>query len=872
MSMVYFKRLTGLSEILKFSATLILICSVLVSTDLLWRWDQLVYDGQQRLLTRPAPRDVIIVAIDEASLSQIGRWPWRRNIHAELINRLDAEGARIIAVDIIFAERDRQNPSDDIKLVNAVENSGKVVLPVIAEQVYRGSVLHETLPFPELSESSAALGHVHVELDADGIARSIYLKEGLGAPRWPSFSLAILEILEPGALNNLSGATNREEKPSTSIFKWIRDYHVKIPFYGPPGHFQTISYQQVLKGQYAKDLFKDRIVYVGVTATGLGDSLPTPVSGLNHPMPGVEVNASIFAGLRDGLMIQDIPVIWQYILSILIVCLPIILFPMLRPRLAFLSALLLLVIVMVLTVLLVRNFQLWFSPVSALFTIAISYPIWSWRRLEYTMKYMDSELSMFARQGGMAEKIRISNVEDIFNFISTWMPISGFLLRDKNNKILLSWGDGANYDPSLMENKKWIKKKEKYFCYLNDEDDDFYYCSFTWDGNELPPQKLFKLIMDVINAITKNIADKPKSTYEIVQKRIQEVHVATEKMSKLKQFIESSLNQIADAVLVVDCSGAIILSNERAKSIINLDGKNSLDAATLLSGIEVGPKWSWNDVFLNVFENTNEIQFQGNIEDKYDFLISVSLMHLGEEFEGYAFIISISDISELMKSERKRNEALSFLSHDLRSPLVSILALTQLIENDKSHVLDKANLKRIDHHARRSIELAENFVQFSRTEGNESILFSEVNLIDIVINAIDQVWELAREKNIVIKRTFLTGQCYFNGNAQLMERVFLNLLTNAIKYSDPDRQITVSVNVNSSIQCVVEDQGLGIPAEDLPDIMKRFKRSENHRHQDIQGLGLGLAFVKVVVEKHAGSVSIESQTGVGTKVILDFPK
>ncbi len=872
---MYFKRLTGLSEILKFLASLLVICIILLSTDLLWRADQIFYDINQRLIAREAPSDVLIVAIDEASLSHYGRWPWRRKLHSELVERLTSEGARIIALDIIFAERDLQYPEDDTKLVEAVKESGKVVLPVIVEQAHRGSVLHETLPFAELSQASAGLGHVHVELDPDGIARSLYLKEGLGKPRWPSLNLVMLQLVEPTEWNNLLSFKSYRNEKSSSLYKWIRDYHVKIPFYGPPGHFQTVSYQQVLKGHYPKGLFTDRVVFVGVTATGLGDSLPTPVSGLTYAMPGVEVNANIFSGLRAGLMIQDIAIAGQYLISIFLISLPALLFPFLRPRMAFIITLILLVVVISISFILVRSYQVWFAPVSALLTIALSYPIWSWRRLEYTLRYMDSELTMLDSQTATVTDQVESKVEDKLNFISTWLPISGLLITDKENNELLLWGDYIELRGIKNINNEWNKINNEYYCSAIEAQNSIVKCCFSWNGDNYPPEQLFNMLGDMTKHVSSSYKSKPVTSFELIQKRIQEVHSATKKLSELKQFIESCLDQIADAVIVLDNSGTIILSNERAKYILGEDfktGTQRITAKSLFEKVDVGPKWTWEKIFSNIFEHKNEIQLQGYIRDSFDLLISISLLHLAGEFEGHAFIVSMTDITELMKSERKRNEALTFLSHDLRSPLVSILALTELIEQDSKNTGKYNNLKRIEQHARRSIKLAEDFVQFSRAEGNDQILFSEVNLIDVVLNAIDQVWEQANSKNIKIEKFFSDQGCYLNGNAQLLERVFINILTNAIKYSKDHSQVSIELNSNDHIRCIIEDQGIGIPKEDLPTIMNRFQRAESKQHEGIQGIGLGLAFVKVVVEKHGGKINIESDPGQGTKISIDFPK
>ena len=128
---------------------------LLVQQDWLWRWDRVFYDAQLRLWQRPPADDIVIVAIDEATLRELGRWPWSRAVHAALLARLQHEQPKAVAFDVIFAEPDLQHPQDDAEFVAAVRNSGRIGLPVLMEQPRRDGQPIETLPFPELAEVAA---------------------------------------------------------------------------------------------------------------------------------------------------------------------------------------------------------------------------------------------------------------------------------------------------------------------------------------------------------------------------------------------------------------------------------------------------------------------------------------------------------------------------------------------------------------------------------------------------------------------------------------------------------------------------------------------------------------------------------------------
>jgi len=286
------------------TALILLLVAVLTSySGVLNRVDNLLYDLGQRLHSQPPPTDIIIVAIDEDSLFQLGRWPWSRRLHATLVDRLKADGARVIGLDLVIAEPDTADQPADAELAKAIERAGNVVLPVLLESSRVNGQLLETLPLPQLLEPAAALGRVHVELDEDGIARSIFLWEGVGAPAWPHFSQAVLNTA------GLLPASYSAVPPTTSDampFALMRDGPRRIRFLGPPGHVQTLSYAQVLTGEFAPGTFRNKIVLVGATAAGMGDLLPTPVSGLRQPMPGVEVHANALESMRSHTLIETV--------------------------------------------------------------------------------------------------------------------------------------------------------------------------------------------------------------------------------------------------------------------------------------------------------------------------------------------------------------------------------------------------------------------------------------------------------------------------------------------------------------------------------------------------------------------------------------
>ena len=366
-------------------ATLLLAIGLaLAGTSALRRWDDLFYDLQLRMWFRPAPADIVIVGIDEESLQALGRWPWPRRIHAEMMKRLTDIGARVVALDIILAEPDTQDPSGDLALAQAIHAHGKVVLPVVPDPT-RATAPGALLPLPILAQS-ATLGHVDVQLDADGIARRVSLEAGLGPLQWPALALAMHD-LGTGRTSLEAEGGRRVSRDTRTASQWFRGPPFLVPYFGPPGTFESLSFVKVLRADGAVfERLHDRYVLVGAMAAGLGPALATPVPGQGRPMQGVEFNANVLAALTQGLAITPLGTAGGFALTALLVLLPALVYPRCRAPWVPLAAAVVLLLPMALSWGLLRVAHVWFAPAPALVAVAFSYPLWSWRRLRATVR------------------------------------------------------------------------------------------------------------------------------------------------------------------------------------------------------------------------------------------------------------------------------------------------------------------------------------------------------------------------------------------------------------------------------------------------------------------------------------------------------
>lgn len=173
--------------------------------------------------------------------------------------------------------------------------------------------------------------------------------------------------------------------------------------------------------------------------------------------------------------------------------------------------------------------------------------------------------------------------------------------------------------------------------------------------------------------------------------------------------------------------------------------------------------------------------------------------------------------------------------------------------------------------ARRSYHLAEEFVQLARAEQLTETRFYECEFLAIVENARDSVCEQAQEKGISIVLNG-TEDLWLKGNAELLERAVINLLTNAVQYSPPDSAVSVHVYQAAHLACLaISDEGYGIDPEELPLLFDRYHRQKRSEIAGAHGTGLGLSFVKTVVEKHRGEINVDSRPGEGTTFTLKLP-
>jgi CHASE2 domain-containing sensor protein/nitrogen-specific signal transduction histidine kinase len=461
---------TYLNDVTSTALLLVVIAILLFYSQLLSRLDNVIYDLGQHIITQEVPHDIIIVAIDEDSLTKIGRWPWSRQMHADLITKISQDKPLAIGVDIILSEPGVDSLAD-VNLAKAVKAAGNVVLPIVIESTRNNGQLVEVLPLPELMASAADTGRVHAVLDADSVVRSVYLFEGLGAPVWQLFSAAVLNVAKSKpSQNRFSNAVVVETANPLAI---VREQTYRFNFLGPPGHFQTISYAQVLSEEYPRHLFANKIVLIGATALGMSDTLSTPVTGLNHPMSGVELNANLLQSLRQKTLIKVVPNSLAIMVVIGLIILPLYWLPKNPNLTGFILTLTYALLLLMVFAILPKVLHIWQPPSSILFTLLLAYPIWSWRKLDSAQHFLNQELDYLQQHLHSSVEFNDQVNENYDRFASRLMQVrhaTNQLRRLQNDKketlAFISHDLRAPIKSALMQLNNLPNSKEAIAHYL----------------------------------------------------------------------------------------------------------------------------------------------------------------------------------------------------------------------------------------------------------------------------------------------------------------------------------------------------------------------------------------------------------------------
>jgi adenylate cyclase len=294
------------------------------STVRLWLSDQLFTTES------PSP-NIVVVGIDDNTLQSYGKWSnWSRLLHAQAIDNLEKAGAKVVGFDILFVD----SSPDDPVFAKAIENAGNVVLPVVGTQALPANgdkVTYDYFltPVSPLDEAYKAIGHANIVPDRDGKVRRIPLVvQDKAGQTYPSFSLAILNTLfsmtlpekfqrENGAINLLA-----RDIPVDNV------YQLRINFSPESESRPYLSYGDIISGNFDPAMVKNKIVVIGMTATGEFDTWAVPTSA--SKVPGVYIHAAAMDTILRNQFLTDVRPLTTLLIMLLLTAIVSLTLPVLR--------------------------------------------------------------------------------------------------------------------------------------------------------------------------------------------------------------------------------------------------------------------------------------------------------------------------------------------------------------------------------------------------------------------------------------------------------------------------------------------------------------------------------------------------------------
>lgn len=383
----------------------------------------------------------------------------------------------------------------------------------------------------------------------------------------------------------------------------------------------------------------------------------------------------------------------------------------------------------------------------------------------------------------------------------------------------------------------------------------------------------------------KNIAAAKKPRLDVEQNiqkiedyqgEIKDLKLQLQLSQRQKHNIETIIYSISDAVVVTDGYDRLLMANDPASTIFDFDIKDSIlkPIAALIQ------KSRLVDLILQSRQSkTRHVKHELKIEDEhrtmtYDCIISC----IFDDKDHICGTVSVlHDITREKEVSQVKNDFVSHVSHELKTPLASIMAYTEMLADGE--VEDEETRSEfysiIQNQSQRLNRLIEDILNISRIEsGLIKVSKEPVSVVLLIRQAVQAISAYAAEKDITIdnQTSVVIGQVC--ADKDMISQVIINLLSNAVKYTPKGGSVTVNSEVDDARQLArvtVTDTGVGIPADDIEHIFDKFFRvKENNKYA--KGTGLGLNLVKEIIENvHRGHVFVSSRQGRGSTFGFELP-
>lgn len=712
------------------------------------RLDDRIEEVVMSFRERPVDSRLLIVSIDDKSIDAIGRWPWPRSVHVELLSKMVSEPPAYLSFDVLMSEM--SNALHDAELRSAISQLPHVVLPVAHSIGSDGADKRILAPADSLIDESTKLVSIDVELDERGIIRQLpsVTHEGLN-----------------GLAYDAAGFIGSKEHSDVDRFSFVQHgSSFPLAYAGPSGQVPMVSYIDILLGVYPADFLAGKVILIGALGTGLGDRFPTPGG---YVLSGVEIHAQAIDGLLQGISYTRLEP-WAGTLSAVCAVLFVLgIFVLVRWKRVFSICAACILVLLALTVFVAAKFGFYLPPSMSVIALGLVYPIMAWRRIHWVEALSGHQTSDILHR-------RLDRSQRL-NFQTAGDNLGGFLLS----------------------------RFQRYQYLVSEIDSSEALYSAALEAHPCPV-----VIVD--------------SSLHVVR-----VSAAGRRRFGLMEGMS------AEKVLVM--SEAQCLSDTPSSLVVEL----------------------WVDEQHRVYERLfHEIKLP----------VSTPENNL------YQFIFM--DITEQIENQKSREQTIRFLSHDLRSPQSSIVALSRNLQlkadNRDAELTDE--LRQIEDCARLTINLAESFLLEYSLDDKKRQGFQEIEVCNLVYELSFNMQPIAKSFSRQLRFNHPDSLFYVLFDYQLLYRAIQNLVENSLKYSGESDVVEISIQTciradKNMLMLCVDDRGPGLSS----DFGLQLSQNTRLDTTQLNSFGLGLQFVKRTCSRADGALEWGESPLGGARFAIIIP-
>lgn len=377
-------------------------------------------------------------------------------------------------------------------------------------------------------------------------------------------------------------------------------------------------------------------------------------------------------------------------------------------------------------------------------------------------------------------------------------------------------------------------------------------------------------VADLFSRFFKSNPDQKTSSSEELSRQIAERGDEVRLASEEKNRILAVFGSMTEGVVVLDAKKRILLVNTVLASVLGISGEG------------VSGRYYWeifrDPVINEILEKALDERIGSKLEhsillSERIFEVQISPVFAATEFLGAVAVFH--DITRLKELERMRTEFVANVSHELKTPLTSILGFIETLK--EGAIDDRENrlhfLEIIEDHSKKLNRLIDDLLRLSREESmKETPKAENTDLLPIVNRLVRGFGKVIDEKRIRIEIHIEPRPFFLWVEPLALEQAFSNLIENAIKYNETEGLLRIEARHDDESSMIrISDSGPGIPESELPRIFERFYRVDKSRTRDSGGTGLGLSIVKHIIERHGGTVTAVNINPKGTAFTVRLP-